>query len=85
MELEEKIFVKRKPIKCSKCGFRPISKIIYGYPSYDNKTQEALKSKKIVLGGCCVSLENPLWYCTSCNTNFYLEIEPLEEFVLNQK
>ena len=83
--MEEKIFVKRKPIKCLKCGFKPISKILYGYPSYDDIVQKELESKKIVFGGCCISEENPLWYCTNCNTHFYLEMEPLDEFFLKQK
>jgi len=67
----ESITVKRKPIKCPKCGFRPISNIVYGYPSYSEKMQEELNNKKIVLGGCC--LDDYLWMCTKCKTRFILD------------
>lgn len=83
--MNKKMFVKKKPIKCPNCGFKPVAKIIYGDPSYDEKMQEELESKKIVLGGCCIYEENPIWHCTNCNTNFYPEIESLEEFLLKQE
>ena len=69
----EIVNVKRKPIKCPKCGFRPISNIVYGYPSYDEDTRRDLENKKIVLGGCCPSDEQ--WMCTNCETKFKLELD----------
>jgi len=50
--------------KCPKCGSLNIFKIQYGYP-----TEEAFllaEKNKIKFGECCVSSENPEYYCRDC-------------------
>ena len=51
----EKTFVRRKPIKCPNCGFRPVAIYSYGEPAYSLETAEELEEGKIVFGGCCIS------------------------------
>lgn len=65
--------VRRKPIKCPNCGFRPVSTILYGMPFFDEEMQKDLDDKIIVLGGCCITGFDPIWKCTNCDTDFYLE------------
>ena len=81
----EKTFVRRKPIKCPNCGFRPVANYQYGFPYFNDELERDLENKKIVLGGCCISEDNPLWHCTNCKTDFYLQVESLEEFLLKYK
>ena len=69
----EKTFIRRKPIKCPNCGFRPVAIYSYGEPAYSLETAEELEEGKIVFGGCCISEDSPLWHCTNCKTDFYKE------------
>lgn len=70
---QNNILVKKKPIKCPVCSFRPVSKIIYGYPIYNERMQQEIQDKKIVLGGCCI--EEASWFCTNCKSRFSLKID----------
>jgi primosomal protein N' len=60
-----------KPKKCPHCGSSKICEILWGMPVYSEQLQSDLAEKKIVLGGCCVSDEDPTWQCVACETNIY--------------
>lgn len=50
--------------RCPACGSADVVRISYGYP-----TPEAIDEAErgeILLGGCCISDENPEWDCTNC-------------------
>ncbi|SHJ63607.1 hypothetical protein SAMN02745165_02832 [Malonomonas rubra DSM 5091] len=64
---------KQKPRKCPACASSRIASIMYGMPAYDKKLQADLDSGRVVLGGCCVSLNDPAWKCTECGADFYKE------------
>jgi YgiT-type zinc finger domain-containing protein len=32
----------------------------------DDKLQKLLDEKKVMLGGCVISLDNPQWHCNDC-------------------
>jgi primosomal protein N' len=65
-----------KPDKCPKCGSKKISDILYGLPSFSPGLNKMMEDHEIVLGGCCISDEDPTWKCTACNTNIYrMEID----------
>jgi len=50
---------------CPSCNGKNIAKILWGL--YDiSALEEELDSKKIVLGGCCVTGHDPKWECTDC-------------------
>ena len=73
------IKVKRKPIKCKKCGHKSVVNIVYGYPS--NELFERAERKEVVLGGCCISIDptnptrnlDPEWECTECGQRYKKE------------
>lgn len=57
----------RKPTKCLRCAGKVVA-ILYGEPTLESF--EKAKKNEIVLGGCCMSEENPHWQCVSCGQEF---------------
>ncbi|MCD7974987.1 MAG: hypothetical protein LUF25_04285 [Phascolarctobacterium sp.] len=53
-------------MKCPKCGSRKVAPIMYGLPALSKDLEERLNNKKLVLGGCCVSDNDPRYYCFGC-------------------
>ena len=53
-------FVK-KLHKCPECGSIRIADILYGLPVWSQKLDEDLKVGKLVLGGCCITEDDPKW------------------------
>jgi phage FluMu protein Com len=64
----------RKPVKCPKCKSTKIAEILYGLPAYSKELQAKMDEDKIVLGGCCVSSDDPKWQCIKCKTVFYQKL-----------
>ena len=48
------------------CNGKNIAKIFWGLPEDTRSLEDALEKKEIVLGGCCVSQNDPKWECTDC-------------------
>ena len=61
----------KNPEKCPECGSDKIASILYGLPAFSDSLRQKIKDGKIVLGGCCVTDDDPAWRCTSCNTVIY--------------
>ena len=61
----------RKPKKCPSCGSTRIADIMYGLPAFSTELENNLNSGKIVLGGCCVSGDDPRWQCADCHASIY--------------
>ncbi len=57
-----------KPPACPKCKSENTIPISYGYPS--EKGMRQAEKGKIKLGGCCISDNDPQWYCKSCKKEF---------------
>ena len=51
---------------CPSCNGKNIAKILWGLPADMRALEEELDSKKIDLGGCCVSQNDPKLECTDC-------------------
>ncbi len=49
---------------CPKCKSKNVVSIVYGYPAKE-LFKEAEKGK-VHLGGCCISNNDPQWYCKHC-------------------
>lgn len=62
-----------KPRKCPKCGAKTIASILYGLPDYSEELKADIDAGKIVLGGCCITYDDPKWQCTTCETVIYKE------------
>ncbi len=56
---------------CPNCNSPRIAKILYGMPNYDEKLEKDLREGKIVLGGCCVTENDPDYKCTDCDLLIY--------------
>lgn len=75
----EPIKVKRKPLKCEKCGQKSVVKIVYGFPS--DELFERAERNEVILGGCCMSIDpnnpgkllDPEWGCTECGQKYKKE------------
>jgi hypothetical protein len=66
----------RRTLTCPYCGGHDLARIVYGLVVPDEKLNEALRRKKVVLGGCCVTDHDPAWQCNSCAATFGLSGHP---------
>lgn len=55
---------------CPKCGGTDIAIILFGFPSNSEFLKEEVKKKKIVLGGCCVTGNDPTSECNDCGWRY---------------
>ena len=53
--------------KCPSCDSTNIATILWGLPIGSPELDSELQSKKIVLGGCCVGINDPKWECNDCS------------------
>jgi hypothetical protein len=59
----------KKPDKCPKCGSSKVVKIVYGEPSYEDSLEA--EDRKIILGGCIITGNDPRWGCIDCQTKIF--------------
>jgi len=72
----------RKPHKCPECSSTRIADILYGLPAWSQELDEDLKSGKLVLGGCCITEDDPKWQCADCHTSFFhMQIQSKRTFL----
>lgn len=57
----------KKPSKCPSCDSNDIALILWGLPLGTPELDEALKKREIILGGCCVGIDDPKWECNNCS------------------
>ena len=69
---------KKKP-QCPKCNSKNIAKIIYGYCIGNGEFLKDIESGKIALGGCTIGVDDPIWCCNDCHTDFGSRFTTLEE------
>jgi ADP-ribosyl-[dinitrogen reductase] hydrolase len=60
-----------KPRKCPACGSSRVASILWGMPAYSDKLQEDMDAGRIVLGGCCVTDDDPVWKCADCEAEIH--------------
>jgi hypothetical protein len=51
---------------CPDCGSTRQALIFYGMPEFTDGLRARLEAGSIVLGGCCISGEDPEWRCLDC-------------------
>ena len=61
------IEVESNPGKCPKCGGKVVP-ILYGEPTA--QAYEEYLQGKLVLGGCCITDNDPDWECLGCEQQF---------------
>ncbi len=59
--------MKSKPKKCPNCGSAKVASILYGLPMFNEELERDLESGEVILGGCCVTDDDPLWQCMECD------------------
>jgi len=55
---------------CPRCGSRNTATILWGMPAFSEELQEKLDRKEIVLGGCCITGDDPTNHCNKCKKDF---------------
>jgi len=53
-------------VVCPKCGTKNVAKILFGRPIWCDELKEKIDSGEIVLGGCIVDKEYPVYECNQC-------------------
>ena len=48
------------------CNSKNTSVIVYGYMLMTKELKKDLEQKRVVLGGCCVTENDPKWMCNDC-------------------
>jgi hypothetical protein len=61
----------RRPRKCPGCGNPLIGKILYGMPDFSKELEESLEKGEVILGGCCLEVDDPVWQCKKCGQQFW--------------
>ena len=57
-------------MKCPECSSSSIAKILWGYYEDVDSLDDALEKKEIVLGGCCVTDNDPKYECNDCGNQW---------------
>jgi len=57
-------------LKCPECDSASVAEILWGYYTDVDSLEDALEKKEIVLGGCCVTDNDPKWECNDCNNRW---------------
>ena len=52
-----------------------------GMPHMDDKLEELMDAGKIIIGGCCLSPDDPTWECSKCHQQIWKPILEEELFV----
>jgi hypothetical protein len=67
------IMVESQPEDCCFChGQKTVKEIIYGEPAPE--LMEKYRRKEIVLGGCCITCDDPEWACTHCGQTYKMRV-----------
>ncbi len=64
-------FVPKKPTVCPVCQSKNIAQYLYGMPAYSDRLKKEINEGKTILGGCCISDQDPAFACMECKTDFY--------------
>jgi len=65
----------RKPRTCPNCKSKRIASIEYGMPGMTPELEQRIAEGKLVLGGCCITMDDPQWQCVDCDTQIYRDFE----------
>ena len=56
---------------CPNCNSPRIATIQYGYPRFSKELEQDLAEGKIVLGGCCITDDDPDYKCVECGAYIF--------------
>lgn len=52
--------------RCPACGSAEVAGVLYGLPRFTAELTADLDAGRMVLGGCCVCDDDPVWACRAC-------------------
>lgn len=55
---------------CPRCGSNHTAQILWGLPAITEDLEKKLEDKEIVLGGCCITENDPTHHCIKCKKDF---------------
>ena len=67
---------------CPRCGSRKVAQILWGLPYFSEGLQKKLENETIHLGDCCITGEDPKYYCNICKKHFGAPTKQFEEDVI---
>ena len=79
-ESKNRMVRSQRPKKCPTCGFSPVGEILWGMPDMSLELQASIKAGETIIGGCCLSLDDPTWECSKCGQQIWKPI-PEEELI----
>ena len=56
--------------KCPRCGSSDTAEILRGMPAFTEELVQAIDDHRIILGGCCISENDPEAHCNACGKDF---------------
>jgi hypothetical protein len=63
----------RRPQKCPSCGSQRVGTILRGTPALSDELEADIDAGRVIIGGCCVSDEDPTWACADCGADIHKE------------
>ena len=60
----------RKTVCCPYCGSGNYAEYVWGMPYMSDELRREMEEGKIVLGGCCITGEDPAYHCRDCGGDF---------------
>ncbi len=60
---------------CPYCKSMRCASIEYGFREIDEELKRKLDTEKVVLGGCCVTGDDPQWLCLNCGHKWPLSLK----------
>ncbi len=58
---------------CPFCGSKKIAYIQYGPIGFTPKLSKALDEKRVIIGGCTITGDDPEWHCWDCKAYWKIE------------
>lgn len=55
---------------CPRCGSNNTSYYLRGLPIFDEELERQLSNDEVIIGGCCVTDNDPDHHCNKCNNDF---------------
>lgn len=63
---QSRTYLSGKPHSCPACGHQPVASLLFGLPDMSDDLKRDVEQERIVLGGCCVTGDEPAWQCGQC-------------------
>ena len=68
--VDASIFTHAQHRACPECDCDDLARVLYGLPADPNALQLYIDAGRVVLGGCLVTDDDPIWHCNVCKNRF---------------